>query len=205
MIRYPRGSQTRHRLNNCTTYEIPNLLTPRYVSFRRPTLRQSPISAHYLPAKLVSRAHQDASLVIIFCNMFSCGIPSYLATFGPLLGLVTQIEYCTFPRTALISSNYYRIRTMVFARYSFGLYFASWPALLNLITFIIFCVLNSIVAGQTLAQVNAESVSVTVGIIIVAVISLIVSLGGYRTLHFVERYTWIPVTIAFIVLCGYNG
>lgn len=126
---------------------------------------------------------KDASLIIIFFNIFSCGIPAYLATFGPILGL----------------------RTMVFTRYSFGLSFSTFPALLNLITFIIFCVLNSIIAGQTLSQVNPDTVNVNVGIIIIAIASLIISFGGYRMLHFVERYTWIPITIAFAVLCGYSG
>lgn len=99
--------------------------------------------------------------------MFSCFIPSYLATFGPKLGL----------------------RTMVFARYSFGYYVASFPAFLNLATFIGFTAVNAIVGGQTLAVIQGDSLSPNVGIVIIAIVSLVISFSGYRALHAIERYT----------------
>lgn len=33
---------------------------------------------------------RDSTLVIVFCNLFSCGIPAYVATFGPRLGMRTM-------------------------------------------------------------------------------------------------------------------
>lgn len=60
------------------------------------------------------------ALCIVFFNLFSCGMPSYFAVFGPRLGL----------------------RQMAIARYSYGLIGAILPAFLNLVTFVGFCAIN---------------------------------------------------------------
>ncbi|BGP08513.1 hypothetical protein JCM10049v2_004360 [Rhodotorula toruloides] len=130
-----------------------------------------------------SLSMRDSFLVIAFCNIFSCGIPAYISTFGPRLGM----------------------RTMGIARYSYGYYPAILPALLNLISFIGFCAVNSIVAGQVLAAVNPGHLSTTAGIVIVAVVSMFISFCGYRVLHAVERWAWLPVILAFILLTGFGG
>ncbi|KAG0664655.1 hypothetical protein C6P46_001251 [Rhodotorula mucilaginosa] len=124
---------------------------------------------------------RDSTLVIVFCNLFSCGVPAYVATFGPRMGM----------------------RTMGIAR--FGYYFAILPALLNVISFIGFCAVNSIVAGQVLAAVNPGHLSVNAGIVIVAVISMLVSFCGYKVLHTMERWAWMPVLLAFILLAGFGA
>ncbi|GAA5999823.1 hypothetical protein JCM10207_005927 [Rhodosporidiobolus poonsookiae] len=130
-----------------------------------------------------SLSMRDSFLIIVFCNIFSCGIPAYIAVFGPRLGM----------------------RTMSIARYSFGYYVAILPAFLNIISFIGFCAVNSIVAGQVLAAVNPGHLSVNAGIVIVAVISMVISFCGYRILHAFERWAWLPVVLAFILLIGFGG
>ncbi|GAA6003708.1 uncharacterized protein JCM10292_000696 [Rhodotorula paludigena] len=130
-----------------------------------------------------SLSMRDSFLIIVFCNIFSCGVPAYVATFGPRLGM----------------------RTMGIARYSYGYYSVILPALLNLISFIGFCAVNSIVAGQVLAAVNPGHLSTTAGIVIVAVISMFVSFCGYRVLHLVERWLWLPIMISFVLLAGFGG
>lgn len=89
--------------------------------------------------------------------------------------------------------------------HSFGYYFAILPALLNVISFIGFCAVNSIVAGQVLAAVNPGHLSVNAGIVIVAVISMLVSFCGYKVLHTMERWAWMPVLLAFIFLAGFGA
>jgi hypothetical protein len=89
--------------------------------------------------------------------------------------------------------------------HSFGYYFAILPALLNVISFIGFCAVNSIVAGQVLAAVNPGHLSVNAGIVIVAVISMLVSFCGYKVLHTMERWAWMPVLLAFILLAGFGA
>ncbi|BGP48622.1 hypothetical protein JCM10450v2_004498 [Rhodotorula kratochvilovae] len=126
---------------------------------------------------------RDSFLIIAFCNLFSCGIPAYVATFGPRLGM----------------------RTMGIARYSYGYYPAILPALLNLISFIGFCAVNAIVAGQVLAAVNPGHLSINAGIVIVAIISMLISFCGYRVLHTIERWAWLPIFLSFILLAGFGG
>ncbi|GAA5874386.1 hypothetical protein JCM16303_005836 [Sporobolomyces ruberrimus] len=126
---------------------------------------------------------RDSFLIIAFVNIFSCGVPSYVAIFGPKLGA----------------------RTMLVARYSYGYYPAILPALLNLVSFVGFCAVNSIVAGQVLVAVNPGHLSTTAGIVIVAVVSMIISFFGYRVLHACERWAWIPICISFILLAGFGG
>ncbi|GAA5902554.1 hypothetical protein JCM6882_009315 [Rhodosporidiobolus microsporus] len=126
---------------------------------------------------------RDSALIVLFANIFSCGVPSFIALFGPRLGM----------------------RTMTIARYSFGYYPAILPALLNLISFLGFCAVNSIAAGQVLVAVNPGGLSTTAGIVIVAVVSMVISFCGYRVLHLIERWAWLPVIIAFILLSGFGG
>jgi len=126
---------------------------------------------------------RDSFLIIAFCNIFSCGVPAYVATFGPRLGM----------------------RTMGIARYSFGYYPAVLPALLNLVSFIGFCAVNSIVAGQVLAAVNPGGLSVNAGIVIVAIVSMFISFCGYRVLHMIERWAWLPIIISFILLTAFGA
>ncbi|KAK4047960.1 hypothetical protein OIO90_005998 [Microbotryomycetes sp. JL221] len=104
------------------------------------------------------------------CFTLCCGMPAWFAVWGPRLGM----------------------RQMGIARYSYGMIGAILPALLNLITFVGFCAINAILAGQVLAAVNPGSISVSVGIVIIAIVSLVISF-------------WIPVVFGFIMLAGFGG
>lgn len=98
------------------------------------------------------------------------------------------------------------MRQMIQARYSFGYYLVAVPVLLNLATLTGFCVLDSVVGGQTLSAVtDGGTLTPTVGIVIIAVLSLLVSFGGFKVLHYYETYAWIPALIAIIVAVGCGG
>jgi hypothetical protein len=115
---------------------------------------------------------------------------------------------------------------------SFGYYVAILPAFLNLVSFIVrfhfsslhaslscsspphnidalrlqgFCAVNAMVAGQVLAAVNPGGLSTTAGIVIVAVVSMGISFCGYKVLHHVERWAWLPVILSFILLAGFGS
>ncbi|KAF9268967.1 NCS cytosine-purine permease [Marasmius fiardii PR-910] len=122
-------------------------------------------------------------LVILFFNLL-CSLPTaYFATWGPRLGL----------------------RQMVQARYSFGYYGVVVPCILNLINMIGFCILNCIIGGQTLASVADGHLSWSVGIVIIAIISLVVSFCGYNVLNWYERLAWFPVLLVYLVALGLGG
>ncbi|THU76056.1 NCS cytosine-purine permease [Dendrothele bispora CBS 962.96] len=126
---------------------------------------------------------RDSCLVIIFFNLLCCLPPAYFVTWGPKLGL----------------------RQMVQARYSFGYYGVIIPCLLNLVNLCGFCILDSILGGQTLASVANGNLSWTVGIVIISLISLFVSFCGYTVLNWYERLAWIPVLVSFVVALGLGG
>ncbi|KAH7882476.1 permease for cytosine/purines, uracil, thiamine, allantoin-domain-containing protein [Phlebopus sp. FC_14] len=136
---------------------------------------------------------RDSCLVILFFNVISCALPAYFRffhnpsrqrnTWGPLTGM----------------------RQMVHSRYSFGYYGIIVPTVLNLIGLCGFNILNIILGGQALSSVSSDNMSWTVGIVIVAVISLLISFMGYKVLNWYERIAWFPVLVAFLVALGLGG
>lgn len=120
---------------------------------------------------------------IIFFSLFSSLFPAYFLTFGPKLGL----------------------RQMIHTRYSWGS-FAPIIALLNSASLCGYTILNFILGGQTLSAVSpGGNLTPTVGIVIVAVISLVIAFAGIRVLHLVERWLWAPTLVCFCILIGLAG
>jgi len=94
------------------------------------------------------------------------------------------------------------LRPMVFSRYSCGYYGASLLSLLTVIALLCWSAVNSIIGGQTLRVVSNDSLPIVVGIIIIGIVSMIVSFVGYKWIHAYERYSWIPLLIAFCIVAG---
>ncbi|KAF5363074.1 hypothetical protein D9758_012600 [Tetrapyrgos nigripes] len=82
---------------------------------------------------------RDSCLVILLFNMLCCIPPAYFSTWGPKLGLRQMVQAC----------------------FSFGYYGVIIPCVLNLINMFGFCILNSILGGQTLASVTDGNLSWT--------------------------------------------
>lgn len=59
-----------------------------------------------------------------------------------------------------------------------------------------------IISGQILSAVSGGSMTIIVGIIIVALISWIVGVFGMAIFHTYERYSWIPQVIVLLILIG---
>ncbi|CED82758.1 Purine-cytosine permease [Phaffia rhodozyma] len=127
----------------------------------------------------------DSLLCIFFTNAATAIVPAYAATFGPKLGL----------------------RQMTSARYAWGWHGAKIVALLNCIACVGWSAINTIAGAQALRVVADDKISHAAGIIIIAFITLVVGLLGYKWVHRYERYSWIPTAITFIVLlgCGAKG
>ncbi|KAF7360437.1 NCS cytosine-purine permease [Mycena venus] len=130
---------------------------------------------------------RDSCLIILFFNLICCLPPGYLSTWGPKLGL----------------------RQMVQARYSFGYFGVIAPVLLNLMGMTGFCILDCILGGQTLAAVADGNLSWSIGIVIIAVVSLLISFCGWRILHWIilgmNGVAWIPIVIIFLIAVGLGG
>ncbi|KAI0765159.1 NCS cytosine-purine permease [Fomes fomentarius] len=126
---------------------------------------------------------RDSCLVILFFNLLCSALPAYFSTWGPKLGL----------------------RQMCQARYTFGYFGVIIPCIFNMCGMFGFCILNCILGGQTLASISNGHLSWSVGIVVIAIISLLISFCGYRVLNWYERLAWIPVLVVYLVTLGVGG
>ncbi|KAF7297718.1 Cytosine-purine permease [Mycena kentingensis (nom. inval.)] len=122
----------------------------------------------------------DSMLTILFTNLATCVLPAYMATFGPKLGL----------------------RQMTSARFSWGWHGAKIVALLNCIACVGWSAINTIAGAQTLRVVADDTISDAAGVVIIALLTLVVGMLGYKYVHVYEKWSWIPTAITFFILLG---
>src|SRR6185312_4767151 len=138
----------------------------------------------------------DSLGVIIVFNLLGVLPPAIFATLGPRLGL----------------------RQMTISRFAFGWVGGIVMAIFNVAACIGWSAFNVVIGGQlvaalacgpqTLAKCNATVLGLTLsgtvwqtlGIILIAVLTTLVSIYGYRYVHRYERYSWIPMALIFIVI-----
>jgi purine-cytosine permease-like protein len=84
-----------------------------------------------------------------------------------------------------------------------------WPsrlcAALNIVIMLGYGIIDILAAGQIMSTVNGGGMSVIVGVIIAAVISLVVCLVGIRFFHSYERWAWLPQAIVVLIMIGVAG
>jgi NCS1 nucleoside transporter family len=126
----------------------------------------------------------DSSLCAVFGMLVGCLPVAYTATFGPRSGN----------------------RTMIFARYTMGWWPSKLVVILNIIVLLGYSLIDCVVAGQILSAVSPNnSLSIVVGIIIVAVMTWGITTFGYSIFHYYERWSWLPQLIVFCILSGVAG
>jgi len=106
--------------------------------------------------------------------------PAFCGTLGPKLGM----------------------RSIATSRYSFGFYGAKLCSVLSIIVAGGFGVVNIVITGQLLSAVSNYTMTVSVGCIIVTVVSYVVSIFGFRYVHTFLKYCWIISFILLLVLVG---
>lgn len=126
---------------------------------------------------------RDASLVILFFSILTCIPPAFMGIGGTQTGLRQQVQ----------------------ARYSFGLYIGTIPLILNAATVTGFSLIAAIFGGQSIAALNPSNVSISVGIVVVCLVSFAASLLGYRALHIFNAWTWIPNLVSIVIAVGCGG
>jgi NCS1 nucleoside transporter family len=125
----------------------------------------------------------DSIAVIVVFNVLGVLSVAFFSTLGPKLGL----------------------RQMTITRFSFGWIGASLMAVFNVVTCIGWSVVNVIVGGQLVSALSGGAVPSWLGIIVIAILTTIVSLYGYRYVHSYERYAWIPMALIFLILFLVNA
>ncbi|MCJ1310478.1 hypothetical protein MMC25_004142 [Agyrium rufum] len=114
---------------------------------------------------------------------------------GTLLG-----AFC--PAFAGILGRKLGLRSIATARFSFGFYGAKICSVLNIIHQAGFAVINTVLCGQLLSAMSNYKMTMTVGMIILAVTTYVVSIFGFAFIHRFEKYSWILTFIALCVLLG---
>ncbi len=120
----------------------------------------------------------DSVAVIIIFNVLGVLPPAFFSTLGPKLGL----------------------RQMTISRFSFGWVGAIIMALFNVAACIGWSAVNVIVGGQLIVALSHGGIPLWAGILLIAILTTIVSIYGYRYVHGYERYAWIPMAVIFVIL-----
>src|SRR5579864_9224343 len=120
----------------------------------------------------------DGLAVIIIFNALGVLPVAFFSTLGPKLGL----------------------RQMTISRFSFGWIGGIIMALFNVAACIGWSTVNVIIGGQLIAALSNNAIPSWAGILIIAILTTLVSIYGYKYVHRYERYAWIPMAIIFVIL-----
>jgi purine-cytosine permease-like protein len=78
-----------------------------------------------------------------------------------------------------------------------GYYPSKICALLNIVVMLGYGMVDSIVGGQVLSAVAGNNMTVSVGVVVISVVTWIIVLFGMRLFHIYERYTTSPLSFLF--------
>ncbi len=130
-----------------------------------------------------------------------------LGMYGALFTIIGFCSICAIPPAVLtVWGPKLGMRQLVITRLMLGFLPATIFGVINMCGMLGYSILNSILGGQTLSAVaDANDLTPTVGIVIMVVVALIISFCGIKIVHHVDRWSWIPVLIAFITLLAMAG
>lgn len=120
----------------------------------------------------------DSIAAIVVFNALGVLPVAFFSTLGPKLGL----------------------RQMTISRFSFGWVGAIIMALFNIVATIGWSAVNAIVGGQLITALSNGVFPTWLGILVIAACTTLVSLHGYRYVHYYERYAWMPMALIFLVM-----
>jgi len=122
----------------------------------------------------------DSVAVIVIFNALGTLPVAFFSTLGPKLGL----------------------RQMTISRFSFGWVGAKVMAFVNVAACIGWSTVNVILGGQLVAALSGGAIPQQVGILVIALLTTLLSIYGYKYIHRYERYAWIPMAAIFFILLG---
>ncbi|KAK4544249.1 hypothetical protein LTR36_004459 [Oleoguttula mirabilis] len=126
---------------------------------------------------------KQSILICIFASLLGGAVSGFSATLGAATGL----------------------RQISISRYSMGWYPNKIIAVLNTIQQVGWSAVSCITGGLALQAVSNGSINIAVGIIIIAVLSLIVSLIGLKLILIYENYAWAIYLVIFLIIFGETG
>ncbi|KIW69815.1 hypothetical protein PV04_02142 [Phialophora macrospora] len=121
----------------------------------------------------------DSVLTILFINILGIIPVCFFSTFGPRFGM----------------------RQMILSRFFFGYYGVKIIALFNCLACLGWSSVNVIVGAQLIHAVNPD-VPDWAAIIVIAACTFLITLFGYKIVHFYEMVSWVPCFIVFLIVVG---
>lgn len=115
-------------------------------------------------------------------------------------GFVGQFIGCIAAAYCSIMGPRSGCRQMVSARYLFGWYFVKLVALTAIVGVLGWSVTNSVLGGQILQMVSDDKCPLEAGIVIVACVSVVVSIFGIKQLLRVETFLSFPILVSFFLM-----
>jgi purine-cytosine permease-like protein len=109
---------------------------------------------------------------------------AYMSIWGAQSGSRTMVCSST---SILPNQTSVMMKTQVVARYFMGYWPSKLCALLNIVIMVGYGMITCIIGGQILSAVSGGSLSIIVGIVIVALISWVVAVFGMAVFHQYER------------------
>jgi len=138
----------------------------------------STVSLGALSTTIFGLGFWDSFAIILLFNALGVLPVAFFSTLGPKLGL----------------------RQMTISRFSFGWVGGIIMALFNVAACIGWSAVNVIIGGQLVSALTNGAVPTWVGILVLAILTTVVSIYGYKYVHRYERYAWIPMAIIFAVM-----
>ncbi len=129
-------------------------------------------------ASVLGLGFWDGFIAIILFNALGVLPVAFFSTLGPKLGL----------------------RQMTISRFSFGWVGGIIMAVFNVGACIGWSTVNVIIGGQLVNALSNGAIPGWAGVLIIAVLTTLVSIYGYRYVHRYERYAWIPLAIIFVIM-----
>jgi NCS1 nucleoside transporter family len=120
----------------------------------------------------------DSVASIVLFNALGVLPVAFFSTLGPKLGL----------------------RQMTLTRFSFGWVGGIIMAFFNVAACIAWSAVNVIVGGQLVVSLSNGAIPLWAGVIVIAILTTLVSIYGYRYVHRYERWAWIPMAIMFFIM-----
>ncbi len=120
----------------------------------------------------------DSFAAIVIFNALGVLPVAFFSTLGPKLGL----------------------RQMTLTRFAFGWVGGIIMAIFNVGACIAWSAVNVIVGGQLAVSLSNGAIPLWAGVIVIAILTTIVSIYGYRYVHFYERWAWIPMAVMFLIM-----
>jgi NCS1 nucleoside transporter family len=120
----------------------------------------------------------DSVASIVLFNALGVLPVAFFSTLGPKLGL----------------------RQMTLTRFSFGWVGGIIMAFFNVAACIAWSAVNVIVGSQLVVSLSNGAIPLWAGVIVIAVLTTLVSIYGYRYVHRYERWAWIPMAIMFLIM-----